>query len=574
MTLVAKLRAALSGIVQSLSVRGRNISVSGGGSLAATGDIVIGDVFNYFPPRAAVTASHQLSMPVADFVGREEELKTIVEKLLAGKPVGIFGMGGLGKTELSRAAAHRVSKAYPDAQIFLELLGTSKPPRTPEDALFHCIFALKGPSPELQKLSLPELRDLYLSALSGKRALVILDNASSLRQLSFLIPPPGCALLFTSRSAIQLPGVSPINLSGLHPNEANALFISIAPNVPEDIAHEICLLCGYLPLAIRAAASRLAFTPDLDAAEYRTQLQSERKRLELIANSEIGVTVEASFNLSYKILEEADSSVFRRLAVFPGTWDAAAEEPVCQDQMHSCLSKLAQLNLVLYDRSAARYRLHDLVRLFAAARLHGSELDEVKSRHAEYFTDLMVQAVPPGNKYDIQSEEYQRCKYEWGNIRAAQAWAATNLTDKKAALCCITLGFCQDAFLFEGLMPPGEHNRWLEDALRAARKRKDMNLVCNFLVGLGAVYYVRGDKHRAIETYREAAKVAKDNGLSEWRGRALDGWAGVLASKGEYTEQALSNAKEAVAILNAIGSADAANAQKTLEWVIQGRSAA
>lgn len=573
MTLVGKFLASLSGVLQRMLSRGRSIRVSGG-SVAATGDIVNGDVFNLLPLRAAVTASHHLPMPAADFVGREQEIKKIVETLHSGKPAGIFGMGGLGKTELARAAAHRVSTGYPDAQLFLDLRGTTKPPRTTEDALFHCIFALKGPLPEFQKASLSELRDLYLSALSGKRALVVLDNASSLDQVSFLTPPPGCALLVTSRRVIPLPGISPMDLGGLHPNEANALFISIAPNVSEGIAREICSLCGYLPLAIRAAASRLAFTPDLDAAEYRTQLQSERKRLELIANPDLGVTVEASFNMSYSALEEDNARVFRRLAVFPGTWNSAAEEEVCEDQMHSCLSKLLQLNLVLYDRSAARYRLHDLVRLFAAARLCGSELDDVKSRHSTYFTDLMIEAVPPEKKYDTRSEEYQKCKFEWGNIRAAQAWAATNLGNQKAANDCILLAFTQDAFLFEGLMPPSEHFRWSEDALRAARKLGDMHSVCNFLIGLGSVYSIRDQHQRAIESYREAAKIAQDQGFSEMRGRALQQWAQLLAMKGEFTAQALSHAKEAVAILSAIGSADAAHARETLAWVTSQRARA
>ena len=56
-------------------------------------------------------ALHQLRAPVADFVGREEDVRELVASLSGGSAErsalisGVRGMGGLGKTELAYAVA-------------------------------------------------------------------------------------------------------------------------------------------------------------------------------------------------------------------------------------------------------------------------------------------------------------------------------------------------------------------------------------------------------------------------------------------------------------------------------------
>jgi predicted ATPase len=411
-----------------------------GGSISAGRDIVGGDVFYVMPSSPPITAPHQLWMPTPDFVGRKVEITKIEETVLSGKPAGIFGMGGIGKSELARVVADRLTRSYPDAQLFLDLQGTKRVKRKSEDALRSCISALKGPLPHDDRpQTLFELRELYLSALSSKRALVVLDDAANLDQVRPLTPPSGCGLIISSRSSIPLPGISALSLEELSPSEALELFLNIAQNVEEDVAAEICSLCGYLPLALRASASRIGFTPDLDPHEYATKLRDQKTRLELTANPEIGVSVEASLNMSYEFLTKQAARVFSQLATFPGPWDAAAEEVVCEDQSHKSLTKLVKESLVLYERSEGRYRLHDLVRLFAAVHLgNGAEFDAAQSRFCAYFTALVVKAVPPHQSYDANSKEFKQCKIEWHNIKAAQAWAADNIEKyEKAANYCI-----------------------------------------------------------------------------------------------------------------------------------------
>ena len=127
-----------------------------------------------------------------------------------------------------------------------------------------------------------------------------------------------CALLVTSREAITLPKMTSLTLNPLSEKEAREPLLEIPPRA-QPAAEQICELCGYLPLAIRAAGSLLAITPDLDPLDYADQLKDERNRLEHIRTKGVEIDVAASFNLSYSRLPPEAARVFRLLFVFPGT---------------------------------------------------------------------------------------------------------------------------------------------------------------------------------------------------------------------------------------------------------------
>jgi hypothetical protein len=137
--------------------------------------------------------------------------------------------------------------------------GTDERPRGAGDALATCIRAFLGLEQRLPD-DTEELTRLYLSVLEGKRALILLDNARDGAQVRPLMPPVGSALLITSRNVVTLPHMKRVTLDQLSPAEARELLTGIASHVPGDVADRICSLCGYLPLAIRAAGSLLDVT--------------------------------------------------------------------------------------------------------------------------------------------------------------------------------------------------------------------------------------------------------------------------------------------------------------------------
>ena len=239
---------------------------------------------------------------------------------------GLRGMGGIGKTALAYALAEKLTERYPDGQILVELRGTDPLPMTPAEAMARVIRAyhpeFKPPESEA------ELGNIYHSVLHEMRALLLLDNAADDRQVRPLLPPPSCGVIVTSRRKFSLPGLVPMDLDVLSKDKAVELLLKLwkpgaspsAEQLGDKDLLEIARLCGLLPLALRAAGSLLANSPDLSPAQYARDLQDERQRLECIGKEGVDLDVESSFGLSYSRLEPETAAVFRILSIFPASF--------------------------------------------------------------------------------------------------------------------------------------------------------------------------------------------------------------------------------------------------------------
>jgi tetratricopeptide (TPR) repeat protein len=521
-----------------------------------TGDVVHGDKIVNEASRPIIPTLHQLRAPVGDFVGREKEIDELLATLRGGGSAainGISGMGGIGKTELSFYVAERLRDTYPDAQLVLDMRGTDDPPRDPSDALASCIRAFLGLEYKPPD-DLVELTHLYRTALEGKRALILLDNAHDSAQVRPLLPPHGSALLITSRNRIVLPGMkSPVTLDQLSPAEARELLTGIAPRVPSDIADQICYLCGYLPLALRAAGSLLAVTDDLDPSDYATQLSDERTRLEHIGTEGVDVSVEASFNLSYARLSPDAARVFRQLAVFPATFDAVAEEAVCEDPGHKHLSDLLRRSLVLYNPDTRRYRLHDLARLFADSRLSDEERNASQMRHATQHLRVFAEC---NNLYLDGGETIKSglalFDTERQNIEAGQKWAREySSVDKTAAYLCN-----QYAGVGIFVLWLRQHRRecllWIEAALVAAQQLNDRAAEGVHLGNLGNAFQSLGELRQAVEFYEQALRVFRELGDRRWEGAVL-GNLGVIHADLDEPHRAIEFYKQGLVIAREVG---------------------
>jgi tetratricopeptide (TPR) repeat protein len=476
------------------------------------------------PSDRVTTSLHQLRAPLGDFVGREREIDTLINSLRRESRAcitGISGMGGIGKTELALLVAERLRNDYPDAQFFINLQGTDTTPRSPQEAMAICIRAFLGPEVKLPE-DPEQLLHLYRSQLDGKRVLLLLDNGADSAQVRPLLPPTGCAVLVTSRQSVALPGMAPLTLHPLTGEEARQLLLEIAARA-EPAAEQICKLCGYLPLALRAAGSLLAITADLDPADYAVQLQDERSRLERIGTEGVEIDVAASFNLSYTRLTTEAARVFRLLSVFPATFDAAAEEVVCADAGHVQLSDLVRRSLVLYDEGTKRYRLHDLARLFADAKLSAEERAVGQKRFATHYKNVLAAAK---ELYKEGGESLLRglalFDLEWGNIQAGHAWVAAQADPADADVARLGMTY-PDAGVY--VLYLRQHSRerisWLEIALAAARRLQDRAGEGTALGNLGTAYADLGETHRAIQFHEQYLAIAREIGDRRGEGAVL-----------------------------------------------------
>jgi tetratricopeptide (TPR) repeat protein len=525
---------------------GRDVSdstiVVGEGNLAGRldvsgGDFIHGNKVTYVhasSPSSSFTALHQLPPPPADFTGREEELAELIAKIKRGGIAisGVHGMGGIGKTALALVLADRLKVDYPDAQIYLDLKGTSETPLTVREILEQAILSFHPDS------KLPEdggqLANIYRSVLDRRRAILLMDNAAGSAQVAPLTPPSGSVLLITTRNRFNMPGLFQLDIGELPEDDARKLLLRIALRIG-DHAGEVAELCGFLPLALRAAANLLAVTPSLGIDEYVGKLRDERTRLEAIGSTDIPVGVEASIGLSYGLLDEKAQRVFRQLAVFPGSFDKGAEEKICEDAGSKFLMELEQRSLVTYDERAARFKLHDLARLFGDERLPEDEREESRRRHAARYRDVLAWA------HDLYLHGGERVGQglklfdsEWGNIRAGQTWAADQSDDDEVAA-----SLCSDypvagVYLLDLRQNARQRIGWLESALATARRLNRRSAEGAHLGNMGIAYNLLGDYHRAIGYHEQSLTIFQEIRDRRGEGAVLGNLGIAYYSLGEY----------------------------------------
>ncbi|MFC8221791.1 BTAD domain-containing putative transcriptional regulator [Streptomyces sp. NPDC057362] len=325
----------------------------------------------------------QLPATVPDFTGRASfvrELSDVLSAASGGATTGrvmavsaLAGIGGVGKTTLAVHVAHQARSAFPDGQLYVDLQGAGARPAEPETVLGSFLRAL-GTADSAIPDSLEERAALYRSVLDGRRVLVLLDNARDAAQVRPLLPgTDGCAALVTARvRMVDLAGAQLVDLDVMSPEEALALFTKIVGE--ERVASErqaaldVVGACGFLPLAIRIAASRLAARRTWTVSVLAAKLADERRRLdELQAGDQ---AVEATFELGYGQLEPAQARAFRLLGLADGPdislAAAAAVLDLPVEDTEDLLESLVDTSL-LESAAPGRYRFHDLVRLYARA---------------------------------------------------------------------------------------------------------------------------------------------------------------------------------------------------------------
>jgi DNA-binding SARP family transcriptional activator/Flp pilus assembly protein TadD len=355
------------------------------------------------PPRSAPSPARCLPRGLADFTGRSDLVSRLVEaaRIAPEKPVMhvIDGMAGSGKTSLAVHVAHLLASAYPDAQLFVDLHGHSE--RDPLEAATALVTLLRqlGVPGERIPAELDDRVALWRSELARRRAVVVLDNAASTAQVAPLLPATAhCLTLVTSRRRlVGLDGAQPESMPLLSAREGVDLLARVAGDrvhAEPDAAAEVVRRCGYLPLAIRLAAARLAHRPGWRVAHLASRLGTERPVLpELVAEDR---TVVSAFALSYGQLGEPAQRVFRLLGLYPGeqfdATAAAALAGVPLPAARDVLDELVDRHLV-DEPAAGRFRLHDLIREYASDLAAATEPEGERHAAVDRLCDHYLHAA-------------------------------------------------------------------------------------------------------------------------------------------------------------------------------------
>ncbi|GAA3499857.1 transcriptional regulator AfsR [Streptomyces prasinosporus] len=405
---------------------------------------------------AAPVRPAQLPATVPDFTGRASFVRELGEVLASasgseGRVMAVSalaGIGGVGKTTLAVHVAHEARSAFPDGQLYVDLQGAGARAAEPETVLGSFLRAL-GTADSAIPDSLEERAALYRSVLDGRRVLVLLDNARDAAQVRPLLPgTAGCAALVTSRvRMVGLAGAHLIDLDVMSPDEALALFTRIVGEErvasEREAALDVVAACGFLPLAIRIAASRLASRRTWTVSVLASKLADERRRLDELQAGDLAV--KATFELGYGQLEPAQARAFRLLGLADGPdislAAAAAVLDLPAEDTEDLLESLVDTSL-LESAAPGRYRFHDLVRLYARACAERdehppSEREAALSRLLDFYlaTAAGVYAIErPGDRLvdDLEPTAHPGLAFTDGS--AALDWLYTEASSLLAAV--------------------------------------------------------------------------------------------------------------------------------------------
>jgi predicted ATPase/DNA-binding winged helix-turn-helix (wHTH) protein len=506
----------------------------------------------------AVPASN-LPHPVSELIGRDAQVVEVLTLAAEHRLVTLTGPGGIGKTRLALATAHRLLPRFGDGVWLADLAPLSEP-----DLVSAAVAAALGLNIAAGAIT----AERVAKAVSGKQLLLLLDNcehlidAAATTAEALLRAIPSANVIATSREPLGAEGehVYPVPALAVpaadgddktDPLEYGAirLFLERAraakPHFRADgrkiaIVGTICRRLDGIPLAIELAAARVAALSVEQLAarlDERFNLLNGGRRTALSRNQ----TLRAALDWSYELLAERERVLLRRLAIFAGPFSldaasaVAADPDLARPDAVEGLLSLVMKSLVASEvrAAAARYRLLDTTRAYAIEKLkESSEREPIARRHAEYYRDL----------FELAEEEWRDhptgewiADYGWriDNLRAALDWAFSNHGDPGIGVALTTAA----APLWMHLSLLEECRDRVERALAALRGGvgKDVRREMKLCAALGgSLLFTKGLVAEIELAWTRVLVIAEDLGDREYQLRALWGLWVHSNHKGEF----------------------------------------
>ncbi|MEU7082934.1 tetratricopeptide repeat protein, partial [Streptomyces achromogenes] len=538
---------------------------------AATSNTISGGIFFYAVVQGrdiAVQLPSQISpalsglpAPASAFTGRDKHVEQLLADLAprtggaggqrAALVSAVSGLAGIGKTELAVQTATRAlnhpNNWFPGGVLFTDLAGYDPERRlSPVRALQGLLHALAIPGEHIPN-GLEDRQRLYRSVLAayareGRRILVVIDNASTASQAGPLLPTDGTtAALVTSRHTLDgldarlhdldtLDEAASTTLLGQALRHARGHHDTRITDDPQ-AATVIARLCAGLPLALRIAAATLAAAPTRPAASLAAALQAEHTRLDKLARPDRAVR--AAFDLSYQYLTFDQARLFRLLPLNPGP-DASTTAAAClagtdPDHAETLLQHLAEAHLIEPAQAWGRWRMHDLVRLYADEHGHThantDQRDSARTRLFTHYQDTTKAAdnhlhtlpVPRALHFPDRDHALQWLDAEHANLTATATIASALGHPATTTSLAFSLG------------PYLDYRRYFDDwitiataALAVFREFGDRHGEGQALNNLGLALRAVRRFEEAIDAHTQAVTVFREFGDRHGEGQALN----------------------------------------------------
>jgi predicted ATPase len=442
-----------------------------------------------FPPLRSLNQTNLPAQP-SPLVGRERELRELVPLVTESRLVTLTGPGGSGKTRLALQTAAELVERF-EGGVFWVPLAAVADPELVEATIGQTIGAKDG----------------LAEHVGDSELLLLLDNLEQVLEsaagLSTLLERcPNLHLLATSRALLRIAGERDYPVDSLPEDDAVELFRERAPAAePLGAVQEICRRLDGLPLAVELAAARTRLLPPAQLLERLDMAlpvltggrrdAPERQR-----------TLRATIEWSHDLLGDEERQLFRRLAVFAGSFTLEAAEVVCDADLETLESLLEQSMLRRW--ASGRLGMLETIREYAVERLDESgEGEEIRRRHAEFFLELAESAKLSVDSVARGPQQYGLAVPEQHNLRAAMDWAME--VDAELGL---RLAIAFGTFW---IVAPTEGVRRFELLLRRY-DGTDVLLRARALRDYGGCFDVAGDAHRAEDAYRQSRDLFREAG--------------------------------------------------------------
>ncbi|KOV76970.1 hypothetical protein ADL03_42405 [Nocardia sp. NRRL S-836] len=348
------------------------------------------------PADQASPVPRQLPPPSLHFVARVDEIRqlsALATRSSASAPVlvVISGPGGVGKTTLALNALHPLTNAFKDGHLYADLRPSGTEANVEAGEVLGQFLRALGVPPEKIPIGLAEQQALFRTITAQRSSLLLIDNATSAAQVYPLLPAGSSMTVVTSRQrlgALVAAGGHLVNLSPLGQSESLELLERTigADRVAREphAAAELAVLCHGMPIALCGAAARLGSRPERSLAREVAELRDEHRRLSVLSIDET-LSVQASFDLSYRELPPQSRRLYRLLSLHPGlNFSLAVAQSAAGLSKHTTEYLTTSLvdSSLLEETGDDRFRFNDLIRIHAreCCRRHSRKSDQVAAR--------------------------------------------------------------------------------------------------------------------------------------------------------------------------------------------------
>ncbi len=335
----------------------------------------------------------------SDFTGRGVLLERLRDQLIrGGKAVvvaqALYGLGGVGKTQIALEYAHRFKADYDLVWWIRAEGGSSQISQSLAELAGRLGFQVGDNVGEAVREALDALRRRD----TGHRWLLVFDNADDPKDLQPFLPSGPGDVLITSRNQAWTQLAESLEVDVFTREESVAHLLMHVPQLDPADADHIANSLGDLPLAIEQASAWLCET-GMSAAAYAEQLDTEYARVMSLSEPPLDYPVSAAitWNMSLEQLQRRSPAAIRLLQLLaffaPGEisldllysdamldalepFDATLVERIV---LGGVIREASRYALVRVDQASNSIHIHRLVQ--AVVRAPMSEVERHEARH-------------------------------------------------------------------------------------------------------------------------------------------------------------------------------------------------